>query len=432
MKEDSVGRYVAPNTVRCSGPGCNNFAAEGRHDKRSKLLYCSGACWKNRNTKGTRPLICACGCGEEFLGTNSTKPGREKHYKPGHYDQYRNNKYLESFGSFRDTVVEYLEGYAKQHYTELGAIRSALGTFFTYLNEEGIQSIEHIEPKTITSYLAWAEKTGRPDAKYKVTFLSTFFKWTIAFGHRKGGNPVLPGFHGATRPKKAPRPLEAAEEDLTRQLLNDRGNAMLRLVVALGEEAGLRISELAGVRLSDIDLVGRRVFVWKGKGMGKEKPSRWAFFSSNTVTYYNEWLAERDPNCGHDFLFYNAWKKPPTDSTLRNALNKVLLKKADGGSDDVGFDAWSTHRLRHSMASNLAAAGADANVIMAQGGWKTFEAMSVYTRVDQDLARKGYDEAMRKANERKKAKPSRRSLSLNEYLIHVGKADKSLETQEVA
>jgi hypothetical protein len=45
--------------------------------------------------------------------------------------------------------------------------------------------------------------------------------------------------------------------------------------------------------------------------------------------------------------------------------------------------------------------------------------MAVYTRVDPDMARQGYDEAMRKSHERKASKPTKRALDLDEYLKRI-------------
>jgi integrase len=183
------------------------------------------------------------------------------------------------------------------------------------------------------------------------------------------------------------------------------------------EETGLRIGELCRLRLGDIDLMRKRVFI----GLpNKGKKERWAFFSSKTVENFAPWKAERDPECGHDYLLYNLERNPIKPASLRNEFKKVLLKKSSGTSlDQDGFDRWSSHRFRHTMASNLASAGADINVVMAQGGWSTPQMLSTYARVDPELARKGYDQAMRKSNEMKQVKSTKRTLNLDEYLIRV-------------
>jgi integrase/recombinase XerC len=411
-----VGRYVGASELKCGGPACENFVPEGRYDKRSERLYCSPACWQWRLTKGVQRLVCKCGCDEEFLGRASTKY-REQYKNGQHRSAHRKEKYLnDSIGPFRALVTEYLEGFAKQRYTDTRAVRGAFGPFFRFLQEKSILSIEVISPTTITKYLEWAEHEGLGAPKRSISFLSVFFQWTIYMGHRKGANPVVPRFHGFNQVRKNPRPLLPEEADFGWQLLRERGNSMVRLFMALGEEAGLRISELARIRLEDVDINGRRVFV---RNPTKNKKTRWANFSSKTVQCYAEWMAERDPACGHDFLFYNVKKGPPSAETLRRQMKLVLLKEDKGKKlHETGFDDWSSHRLRHSMASNLLNAGADASVIMAQGGWSSLEAMSAYLKVDPAHSLQSYDEAMRRHQEGKKLKPRKRSMDFNEYLSH--------------
>jgi len=412
-----VGRHVGPNQMKCAGPHCDKFVPEGRHEKRSTRLYCSSSCWIARMTKGVEQLICKCGCNEEFLGRSSTLfPDQYKDVQ--HRSRHRGKLYLaNSIGPFRDVVSEYLEGFAKQRYTDLRAVRGAFGPFFSFLQERNITSLEEISPRTITGYLTWANDNGRSGPKRSISFLSVFFQWTIYVGYRKGANPVIPRFHGFNQVRKNPRPLSSQEAEFSWRLLKERGNPMVRLAVALGEEAGLRISELARVKLQNMDIAGRRVFV---RNPTKNKKERWAQFSAKTVECYAEWMKERDPECGHDSLFYNTRKQPPSPATLRREMKLVLLKENKGKKlHDTGFGEWSTHRLRHSMASNLLNAGADASVIMAQGGWSSLEAASSYLKVDPAHAQQSYDDAMRRNNENKRSKPKTRSMDLNEYLNHV-------------
>jgi integrase len=332
-----------------------------------------------------------------------------------HYGDYLHRKYLtKTSGVFLDIVVEYLEGFATLHYRKTQSARNALGPFFLFLNEEGVTSLEEVNPKTITAYLLWAEKTGRRDAKSKVTYLSTFFKWAFASGYRKSGNPVVPLIHRARPTKRAPRPLEDDELKTVWQLLHERGDARLRLAAAIAEEAGLRIGEICRLRLQDVDRKRQRLFIQLPT---KGSEERWAFFSEKTLRYYDEWMKERDPECGHDRLLYNSKCAPFTTSSLGAAFTRVLCKTYRGRKvNDTGLDNWSTHRLRHTMATNLGRAGADVATVMAAGGWKTCESMFHYVRVDQEQARQGYVEAMKVSRERKKSVSQKKALSLEDLL----------------
>lgn len=207
----------------------------------------------------------------------------------------------------------------------------------------------------------------------------------------------------------------------TWNLLHERGDARLRLAAAIAEEAGLRIGEITRLRLEDVDLKRKRLFV---RLPNKGNRERYAFFSEKTARHHAEWMAERKPDVGHDFLLHSHLGRPFNSHSLGQAFSRVLCKTHRGKArNEEGLDKWSTHALRHTMASNLVSAGADAATVMAAGGWKTYEAMCQYARVDEDVARKGYDEAMKKMQEKKTATPRKKTLSLAEFLELKGKKD---------
>jgi integrase len=311
-------RYIGPNERKCAGPGCDNFVPAGFYHPKASFLTCCGKCWIRRRTKGNRLLSCGCGCGQEFLGKAERKPIDGKYFLSArHYGNYLHAKYVtETSGVFRDLVVEYLEGFAILHYKEQQTARRALGPFFRFLNEEGISSLNDVEPKTITKYLAWAKKSGRRGHNLPVSYISTFFKWAIAEGHRKGGNPVVPLIHRTRVPKRKPRPLADNDLEFTWELLNERGNARLRLASAIAEESGLRIGEICRIRLQDVDTVRRQLFV---RLPNKGNEERWACFSDKTLLYYDEWMNERNPGCGHDHLLHNMRGNP-----CRTALSSLV------------------------------------------------------------------------------------------------------------
>jgi len=108
----------------------------------------------------------------------------------------------------------------------------------------------------------------------------------------------------------------------------------------------------------------------------KTNRERWAFFSHKTVQFYDAWIQARDPKCGHDYLFHNTLGHPLRPPTLADEFNRVLCTTCQGKKiHDTGLDTWSTHRLRHTMATNLVSGGADAATVMAAGGWVTADSM---------------------------------------------------------
>lgn len=422
VKGSHNSRYVGESKCTCDGPGCENFLPAGFYDVRATYYGCCWECWVRRRTKGNRLLKCGC-CGKEFLGRAERKPIDGMYFMSArHYGNFKRRKYLtEMCGPFLGLADEYLDGFAKNHYSELQTlqtVRRAIGPWFKFLQEEGITSIRQVTSKTITRYTAWAHDSGRDQLNRVLSYVSTFFKWAIAEGHYDRGNPVVPLIHRMRVPKRLPRPLEDDELELAWKLLEERGNARLRLAAAIAEEAGLRIGEVCRLRLSDVDTKRRRLFV---RLPNKGSQERWALFSEKTLKHHKEWMKERHADCGHDFLLHNTLENPCTVAQLGLEFRRTLCKEVRGKKlHEAGFDRWSTHRFRHTMATHLANGGADAAVVMAAGGWKTFEAMGGYTRVNPDVARRGYDEAMKKSRQMKAAR-QRKPLSLEELRDHFKK-----------
>jgi len=403
------GRYIVTNEHKCEGPNCDRFVPEGRYLV-GVMLTCCAECWLRRGGRGSTRMKCGCGCGKELLRNSKRKNvSGMVFFSPQHRGSYVRNKHLtDSCGAFREVVEEYLEGFVTLHYRNKNQVRVALSRFFLFLTEQGISSLEDVTPKIITQFLTWAEESGRTAAK-STTYISVFFECMIAEGRRESANPVVGLLHRQREKHRVPRPLEASELELAWQILGERGNARLRFAAAAAEEAGLRIGEICNLQIEDVDPLRQKLFV---RLPNKSNRERWAFFSEKTKCHYIEWMVERNPHCGHDHLLHNTLGSPLKVWSLAREFQRILCKTYEGKTrNEAGFDKWSTHRLRHTMASKLASAGADAATVMASGGWTSYEAMVGYTRVEADAARRSYDEAMRRAHEQKHSELRKKSLT---------------------
>lgn len=361
-------------------------------------------------------LTCDCGCGQDFARAKTDVNLSGLNFlSREHHHAYRTRTYLEEMcGPYLGLVTEYLDGTARLRYRNIRDVRTAICPFFLYLTEHSITSIEEVKPRTITQYLKWANEVGYRNAAHNISCLSVFFNWTITDGHRKGGNPVITRMHGRRRKHRLPKPYTPEEMDYIWSLLLQRGNARLRAAAAIGEEAGLRIGEICRLKVEDIKLVQQRIFVGLPNKTSRE---RYALFSDKANKYIAEWMKERDPECGHSYLFHNSLGDPLKIAALQREFGRTLCRTHRGRVvNEVGLERWSTHRLRHTMASNLVSSGAEVTTVMEVGGWRTYECMAGYASVDVARARKGYDEAMRRAREHKES-PTRMKILTPEELL---------------
>jgi len=144
---------------------------------------------------------------------------------------------------------------------------------------------------------------------------------------------------------------------------------------------------------------------------------RWVPYHEKTRRYLEEWLRERDNSCGHDYLFHNSLGDPMKPSTLwwhlRVIFDGFRTKKA--AKYDEVFKGFKYHRLRHSMTSRLANHGVDVATLMALGGWRSWDGMQSYVKVEPETVQASYEEAMKEIRERAREDRVSRVFSLEEF-----------------
>lgn len=114
--------------------------------------------------------------------------------------------------------------------------------------------------------------------------------------------------------------------------------------------AGLRLSEIAHLRVQDIDSEGMRVFVHQGKG-GKD---RYTLLSQRNLTVLREYWKTFRPNHPDGYLFYtrNGKERCMSSRAIQDAFHKYR-KRAELS------DKFTVHTLRHCFATHLLESGVD-------------------------------------------------------------------------
>lgn len=114
--------------------------------------------------------------------------------------------------------------------------------------------------------------------------------------------------------------------------------------------AGLRLSEIAHLRIQDIDSEQMRLFVHQGKG-GKD---RYTLLSQRNLDVLREYWKEYRPNHPQGYLFYTKSGKDHAISphTIQDAFHKYR-KRANLSAE------FSVHTLRHCFATHLLESGVD-------------------------------------------------------------------------
>jgi integrase/recombinase XerC len=284
---------------------------------------------------------------------------------------------LEAAGRSPHTIRSY-EASARrllEHLARVGVAwraptRRALRAWLASIAAQGVT------PATMASHLAG----GRAFYRY-----AQRAGWTI-------GDPFV-DITTPKRPRRLPRVLGTDEvEALLDSVAGSHVGAALeqrdRAIVELAYAGGLRISELAGLDVSAVDLARAQVRV-----LGKRRRERECPLGGPAVDALTTWLADGRPRLRErsrtdedGALFLNAAGGRLGVRGMRSRIERLVSR--------AGLDRGvSPHTLRHSFASHLLDGGADLRVVQELLGHASLATTQVYTHVTPARLRATYRSA---------------------------------------
>lgn len=167
------------------------------------------------------------------------------------------------------------------------------------------------------------------------------------------------------------RALVDAPDPTTRLGIRDR--AMLHLALA----GGLRVSELVGLRIDELEFSGRYVDVrLHGKGRRQRVLTLW----KSVADALRAWLAVRGDTPAPE-IFLNAWGKPITRSGFEHVLDKHV-GTATAKCPSLRDKRISPHVLRHTSALNTLQATRDLRQVALWLGHASTQTTEIYLQAD--------------------------------------------------
>jgi integrase/recombinase XerC len=265
---------------------------------------------------------------------------------------------------------------------------------FTIEKREDVP-LEDIDRLTIREWMASLHADHKKTSvARKLASLRTFFQFLV----REGKLESNPAKLVATPKIERKLPNHLSMEDAVRFIetpdtntdLGRRDRAILEFLYA----TGIRVGELVGINIADVDFRERMVRV-----TGKRKKQRIVPFgepAAQAVMYYIEHargvflencpITQRDPNA----LFLNYQGTRITTRSVGRMIDKYIKLCAD--IHDI-----SPHSLRHTFATHLLDSGADLRDIQELLGHARLSTTQIYTHVSMEKLVAVYDKAHPKA-----------------------------------
>lgn len=250
----------------------------------------------------------------------------------------------------------------------------------------------HVDRLTLRSFLGWLDRRGlsRRTAARKLSAVRTFFRF-LHLEDRVESNP--------TRAVRAPRLEKRLPGHLTRgdtQALFDVAEVRAAentlagtrnlVILELLYGSGLRLAELQGLDLPDLDLVAEQV-----KVRGKGRKERLVPLTRASVTAVRRYLPRRDDVVGRNSRGAGDRRALLVGPTGRRLSPRGIQKIVGALFATAGADGeLSVHSLRHSFATHLIDAGADLMAVKELLGHVSLSTTQIYTHTSTERLKRIY------------------------------------------
>jgi integrase/recombinase XerC len=283
------------------------------------------------------------------------------------------NDYIEEF-------LRYLELEKGVSAHTLRAYRKDLTDFIAHVNTEP----EKIDMLDVRGFIAEQIRKGlnKTTVSRRLSSVRSFFKFLYREGHMKSNPAKL--VSSPRLPKLLPKFLSVDDAFSLVEKPEGIGFAPARdrAILELLYSSGLRVGELAGLNVEDINV--REALV---KARGKGKKERIVPIGSKALDAIKTYLVERILlKSKEKAVFLNRLGTRLTDRGVRRIVVKYARAIAINGS--IG-----PHTLRHSFASHLLQGGADLRVIQELLGHASLSTTQKYTHLDVAHLMDIYDKA---------------------------------------
>lgn len=252
------------------------------------------------------------------------------------------------------------------------------------------ETVKNVTARQIMKFLSFEYsemKNISSTRKRKVSALRSFYK--ALCGHKlsdyDSDNNPTELIESPSVKKAVPKFLELEDSrKLLRNIPDDASGDYLRdyCIITLFINCGMRLSELVGINISDIDFEDNTLRI-----LGKENKERVLHLNRSCIDVINNYLEVRpEPETPCNALFLSKQKKRITTRRVQQIVDNALKSS---GLDGKGL---STHKLRHTAATLMYRYGdADPMVLKEILGHASTVTTEVYTHLSNENIREALD-----------------------------------------
>ncbi len=204
----------------------------------------------------------------------------------------------------------------------------------------------------------------------KISAIRSFYKYLTVKVKLLSENPVQ-DLDSPKLPKTLPRYLSLEDSKALLNACDGKNRERDYCILCIFLNCGLRISEMVGLNVSDVNEDSLRV-------LGKGSKERQVYTNDAVRAAISDYLAVRETIAprGERALFLSNRRTRMSRETVHSMVKKTLLK---AGLDSTKL---SSHKLRHTAATLMLQNGVDVRTLQEVLGHENLNTTQIYTHVD--------------------------------------------------
>jgi len=281
-----------------------------------------------------------------------------------------------------DSFLSYIENKGYSEHTKKSYQKDLLD-FKCFCKEKTVKEITYPFIREYLSYLYGKKYTSRTISRH-ISALKSFFKYLMKEEMIKKNPMTL--VSNPKLDKKLPNYINYQDLETLLSIPDKQDKLGLRnaLILELLYSTGIRVSELVGIQIKDIDFSNERILV-----LGKGNKQRYVLFGEKCKKLLQLYLQESRPKLlknNVDILLLNKNGTPLTDRGVRLIIDHIVSESA------LKLNV-TPHTLRHTFATHLLNEGAELRMVQELLGHSNIATTGIYTHVSNEHLRKVYLDA---------------------------------------
>lgn len=311
-------------------------------------------------------------------------------------DREQNPEFINSFLDYSITILNKSPNSIKEYNYDLAMFFKYMKIHFHLTNEsdftqidikdfplEKVKDIKLDDIHSFIAYLATNLKSKAATRARKISTIRIFFNYLTNKAHILEINPA----QTLETPKQDKRIPKYLSLDDSKKLLNitaseeNRNKERDYAIITLFLNCGMRLSELVGINIKDIDFNECKLNVI-GKG-NKERTIYLNKACMNAIDgYLNIRPKEKIQYNSKDALFLSERRERISNRTVQYIVKQELLKAG------LDINKYSVHKLRHTAATLMYKYGnVDIRALQELLGHTSISTTEIYTHVDNEQVR---------------------------------------------